>query len=404
MENINNTINVEATKEQKFSNNIIAAVAIIIALVLLLLGYFYIQNKSILSIRGATVTNADIKNKKEREKRNYDAYYSSLRQNNPMELQNSFLDDIKNGVNDEYTKSSIYFITHRFFDNGGDIYEIYDFVNEHPEINFLKEAEMIYPEIFGEIKKRNKNLTYRSHLYAYCAYLDVILKHNYGDIASIGTVANQYAKLVFFSKMILKSNKVSEGEKKIREEWVIRNAEKSLNYIALMEADIKGILNMQIDEKNIPARDILVGMNQFASSLRYLEAAGVRASTTVSSKEVFAFSSEFSHRNVKELEHFTAFLNASTLAIVSSSSPEEIKVALYPILDFDTRKVVDGNTSYNLGILGKIIDTKLEVLPRELSEGYYDIYSKWNIILLAKKVPEFKKWLMYNGWTETDFK
>ena len=109
---------------------------------------------------------------KERSK----AYFDSLLSNNPKELQNFFLNDIRNGVNDKYTKSDIYFITHRFFDNGGNIYEIYDYVEANPELTFLKEAENIYPGIFKLIKERKlEPYATDSGYYAYLAYVEVIL-------------------------------------------------------------------------------------------------------------------------------------------------------------------------------------------------------------------------------------
>jgi hypothetical protein len=405
MENINNNLaNNTTSTENKFTNKKLTIIALII-IFLFALVYFYLQRGERSVSKNNIITSYGTKDGKERAKRNFDAYYLSLRQNNPMELQNGFLEDIKNGVNDEYTKSSIYFITHRFFDNGGDIYEVYDYVNSHPELAFLKEAESIYPRIFAEISKKKKNFTYHTHLYAYCAYVETLIKYGYGDVASNATVANQYAKLAFFSKMIMSLDaNVSSKEKEFRNEWLVKNTDKSLKYITLTEPDIKKILNGEMTEKDIPARDILVGMNQYAASLRYLEAIGVKAPTTISSREVFTFSYDYSFKHVKELVFFTAFLNASTLALISSSTPNEIKTALYPILDFDTKKVTSTNANYNLGILGKIIDAKSIAKPKKLTADNFDIYSKWNIVMLAKKVPEFKKWLINNGWEESDFK
>ena len=120
----------------------------------------------------------------------------SLLGGDPKKLQNLFLEDIKNGKNDKFTKSAAYFITHRFFDNGGNIYEIYDYINAHPELAFLKEAEKIYPNIFDQIHKRTLPSIYvdRSY-YAYLAYVEILNKHGYSDIAALGTAANQYAKL-----------------------------------------------------------------------------------------------------------------------------------------------------------------------------------------------------------------
>src|ERR1035437_752403 len=128
-----------------------------------------------------------------------DAYYSGILKNNPAPLQNSLVADLQVGANDKYTKSDAYFVTHRFFDNNGNVYEIYEYVNSHPELAFLKEAEAIYPAIFKQIQNGTLPKTFvdRSY-YAYLAYVEVLYKHGYTDIAAEGTLANEYAKLAYF--------------------------------------------------------------------------------------------------------------------------------------------------------------------------------------------------------------
>lgn len=344
--------------------------------------------------------------------RHRNAYYAGILQNNPAALQNSFVDDIKNGLNDKYTKSDAYFVTHRFFDNGGNIYEIYDYVNSHPELAFLKEAEAIYPSIFKQIhEKVVPAVPCDRAMYAYLAYVEVLRNHGYTDIAAIGTMANQYAKLSYFLTVIAKDMPVKEGVK--RSKNVKHDTKKALEFIKFAKSDVVNILNNKLTSDDVTPRDILVGLNQYAAALRYLEALSALQSATSTliskseladfnkqSKEIFMFTMDYSHRNVPELRHFTSILNASTLVILDSSTPEEVRVALYPVLDLDLKKtkLIDNS------IIHKVLDSRFEKKAKNLDETEMDLYSKRNILMLAKKVPEFKVWLISNGWTEADFK
>lgn len=329
-----------------------------------------------------------------------DAYRASLLQNNPVALQNVFAEDVKNGVNDAYTKSSAYFVTHRFFDNGGNIYEIYDYVNNHPELAFLKEAEDIYPTIFKQIKDRTlPSEPVDRAIYAYCAYLEILEKHGYADIATLATIANKYADTAYFAKTISKG--MSEKAAISRTHYEKRNIFKSLKYAGLVKENVVDVLDGKITSSDIPARDVLVGLNQYAAALRYLEALGADVSfSPKSAKEIFTFTMDYSRRYVPELSLFTSLLNASTLVILNTSDSGEIKAALYPILDLNTKNIKTSDTS----IIHKIVNSRLEEKPKTISDTNLDIYSKRNILLLAHTVPDFKTWLMSNGWVEDDFK
>lgn len=327
------------------------------------------------------------------------AYYESLLQNKPSALQNSFAEDIKGGINDADTKSSAYFITHRFFDNGGDVYEIYDYVESHPELSFLKEAENIYPEVFKELKDKtlSTKFSYEPY-YVYLAYVEILYKYGYTDIAGLGTVANQYAAIAYKKMSLAKEMPANEGA--LYSKYTERDIKKSLEFLGLTNNDVEKILKGEITSVDMPARDILVGLNQYASALRYLEALGVNTTPPKTSREIFAFAMDYSSHFVIELNIFTSLINASTLAILNSSTSDEIKVALSPILSFDTKKP----NSYKGSVIRKIINSRLEEKPAKISDTKTSFYSKRNAQLLASKVPDFKVWLMSNGWVESDFK
>jgi hypothetical protein len=335
-----------------------------------------------------------------RVKATEDAFNASHLRNSPTALQDLFLSDVRNGVNDKVTKSAIYFITHRFFDNGGNVYEIYDYIEAHPELSFLKEAEKIYPKWFGQLKRGEIPRTHTDRsLYIYLAYVEVLEKHGYTDVAAVATAANQYVKTAYFNTTIAKEMPKKEGQ--YRSYFAKRDKKKGTEFLKRASQDVAAIMDGRITEKDIAPRDILVGLNQYAAALRYLEAmkADISASPR-SAGEIFEFTTEYAYRNVPALHHFTSLLNASTLAILDGADPRDVRTALYPILDFDMKDRVLADS-----ILHKVIQSRTEPkLPVErVGETNMDIYSKRNTLRLARIVPEFKAWLMSNGWVESDF-
>jgi hypothetical protein len=375
-----------------------ASTLILVLGALIFIGYF------------AGVKFVDITQRKatsEKEAQRHDAFYAGILKNDPKQLQNDFLTDIKIGVNDKYTKSDAYFVTHRYFDNGGNIYEVYDYVNSHPELAFMKEAEQIYPKVFQRIRENKIDRTFvDASYYAYLAYVEVLYKHGYTDIAAVSTLANQYAKMAYYNVTI--SREMSEKDGAERRKNSKNDALKAAEFIKAAKPDVDAILSGKMTDRDLTQRDILVGLNQYAAASRYLDALLIAVNMPTStmpdsyrnSRQVFSFAKEYSHKNVPELILFTSLLDASTLAILNDSTPQEIKVALFPILDFNTKT---GKLSPN-SIIHKILNSRFEQKPVDIGSTNMDIYSKRNTLRLAKKVPEFKLWLKYNGWQDSDFK
>lgn len=378
---------------KKTNKKTIVIVLVLVLAVLLLTGSF--RYFSALHQESRQQTAAD-----SRVNETEDAFNASHLRNSPTGLQDLFLDDIRNGVNDKVTKSAVYFITHRFFDNGGNIYEIYDFIEAHPELAFMKEAEAIYPNEFDQLKKGiiPKTPVDRA-LYIYCAYVEVLYKHGYADVAGVATVANQYAKTAYFTTTIAKEMPKKEGAHRSR--YAKRNVKKAVEFMRIAKQPVVDIMEGKLTEKDIMPRDILVGLNQYAAALRYLEAMGYDVSVSPkSAQEIFEFTTEYAYRNVPALHHFTSLLNASTLAIIDGADPRDVRSALYPVLDFDMKGRVLP-TSILHRVIGSRSETKLP--PERVGETNMDIYSKRNTLRLAGIVPEFKTWLMSNGWVESDF-
>ncbi len=340
------------------------------------------------------------KRESERAQRSRESWIASVLHNSPEALQNSFSDDVKNGVNDQYTKADAYWITHRYSDTLGNIYEIYDYIQSRPHLAFIQtEAEVIYPEVFERIKKKDVGIGTNFARYAYLAYIEVLKNHGYMDIAGIGTASNQYAKTAYFNTTI--ANHLSNKNKKVANRitrFIGRDTEKSIEFANYAQEDVVRILDGKLTDKDMPARDILVGLNQYAAGLRYRQSIGANYDSPKSADEIFDFTTKYAREKVPQLTYFTGLLNASTMAILNPEDPRKIKEALYPILNLDTKKV----SLLDASIVHHIIDAKFEpkngILMADL-----DMYGKRNVVRLASRVHEFKLWLMANGWTEQDF-
>ncbi len=325
------------------------------------------------------------------------AIFSSLIVDKPEQLQSFLIQDLQKGQNDQFTKAAAYFITHRYFDTGGNIYDIYDYVQAHSELAFLKEAESRYPEYFALVKNGTlpKTHTDRGTL-VYLAYAEVFAEHGYADTALLSTIANQYARTSYFSK--LHAEDTQDATEKARFLGIEKQGgDKAIEYIAKAKVEVDKILAGTLTYQDVPALEITVGLNQYASALRYLKAHGLDAGVPDNSEKIFAESTKWANTDI--FASFTALLNASTLAITHDYDPAKYAEILKPIYTWDTTKVppIKG------GAIDKILKTKNEVVPPEISKHPYGEYTRANISVLATLSPEFRAWLIKNGWKESDF-
>ncbi len=330
-----------------------------------------------------------------------EAYLSSVTKNDPSLLQQLFLEDMQNGRNDDYTKSTGYFVTHRFFDNGGDIYEVYDYINSHPELAFLKEAEEIYPEMFKRIREHtlSPNSSGMS-THAYLAYLEILDKYGYAGVANRGTLANGYAKLAWLA---WKQPEAFPRIKGVRMEWYQARINKAVLYANKVQPDIMKVLDGTFDATTVPERDILVGLNQYAAALRYFQALKVDFSSPRNASEIFAFSTDYARQYVPVLAPFTSLLDASTLMLVSPKSTEGIREALRPIFEHEiVGDELNRGIYYRLVVLAKTYSVARFGNSETINDDF-SLYGKINMVDLAHAVPDFKNWLMKYGWVESDF-
>jgi hypothetical protein len=336
----------------------------------------------------------------EKNKRHTLSYMQSVLQDDPKTLQEQFVQSVRDGVNDRYTKADAYFLTHRYLDNGGNIYELYDYIEQHPELAFLKEAEALKPSIFKQIKDRTLPSTYNGYsLHAYLAYLEVLDKYGYADVAALATAANQYAKTAWTVRAQPEAFPPGYDVKrhyKYMEEYALLFARKA-------QADVAAILDGRLTEDELLPHSIVVALNQQASTLRYFQDLGVAFSSTNTPEQMFAASRGYSKTRVPWLYLFSCFLDASTLRIVSPEKIAEINSALQPV--YLSELAVPGQNANSM--LRKIVDSKSEVVSffpgTNVPDLHLDIYGKRNVVSLARIVPEFREWLLKNGWQDTDF-
>jgi hypothetical protein len=318
------------------------------------------------------------------EKKLSTIFLNSFIKQRPEDLQNLLVNDIQDGKNDETTKAAMYWITHRFFDNKGDINEIYDFVNSHPETAFLREAESIYPEIFEKIK--NKELEIGNNLHnidatlAYLAYLKVIESSGYADIATLATLANKSIELTHrLTKFKNPTNVLEEYHFK----YIEAQKEMSPGYASKTQAIIDMYLkNEKRTLSKVEARDMLVGLNQYAQTLVYYKFLGIEYASTYTYESLFQESMAFAWQNVPELYHYSVFLYLASLVTLNEITAEKAFPLLGTIL---TRRI---ETSPSSSPVYRIIHCDKERAT----------YSCENIKLYAELDPRFKVWLEANGW------
>jgi hypothetical protein len=355
----------EQEKNKLVSSKSIALVAGI----LILIGVLVLVFSGKISLKQAT-----------RAERYQSFYQASLVENNPKELQNFFTEEVKQGRNDELVKAAAYFITHRYFDSKGNIYELYAYSHSDPALSFLVKAEAIYPDIFNIIKNKGLPETYsESGNYAYLAYLEVLANKGYADVAVFGTAANQYAKLAYIP--------LSSGN---HTKQSTQNINKSLFFANKAKSDVATIVKGAVT-KPVYQSNIVVGLNQYAHALRYYKAMSVPFDSPVQPEEVFTFTTNYTTKYVPELYLFTSILNTSSLVMVKADS-SKIEEAVKPVVLFDTK--ISKPRSYS------VIDRIISSRTGKEEEG---IYSKKNIAIIAKASPSFKSWLVLNGWSESDF-
>lgn len=327
-------------------------------------------------------------------------YFDSAFHNDPSQIKAAYVEALRQGLNDAQAKLDIYFITRRYIDNGGDIYELYEYVNSQPDLAFFKEAEEIYPKAFQLIRERKLPFVFTDYgLYAYLAYVEVLEKHGYANFAMLGTAANQYVKMAYYKTDLVREQAAGNlllDYPKYPQSEIENDTWKALVYAEKAEVELSGILRNVEGEERAQPIDVVYGAEQYASALRYLEALNVDVSAFTPSRDVSTLALRYSHGRVPELYLMASLSNAVTLLKSGIGNPNEMRNAIYPFLD------IRDPLHKQSGITDKIIRARVE----GMTTRWFSLlvpYSRENIVQISSRVPEFKTWLISNGWKEDDF-
>ena len=312
----------------------------------------------------------------------------------PRPLQDFMANQIASGVNDDATKAAVYWVAHRYFDNGGNIYEIYDFIETTPAVAFLKKAEAIYPEIFATIRTTEvRNWSYES-LMALLAYYETIDRAGYADIGIWSTTANKYAEQAY--KNIPNANDTPEFAIE-RKKYFDMVASRSYGFLRKAHAfivnktmktgtfeDLKGLPDTMLKD------NILVGLNQYASAIQNLKGAGAEYPTGISPIDLFEFNSKYAEEFVPRLYLFTNYLYATALVYGGDATVETVALPLGRAVAYMREQNNEGPAT-----IQRIINSK--------TSGESGVFQYSTTKKLAELSPEFKAWLMDSGWTAADF-
>ena len=313
-------------------------------------------------------------------------------------FKESFLRDVGDGINDKYTKSYAHLFVYQYFMNGGNVYEVSNYIENNKELFFLKEAVKIYPDYFKSLKEKRLPMTYSDEgMYISLAYFETLEKNGYGDIATLGILSGQYAKMAYYKKMIINDKKkgFNLDYPAYTEEQISHDISKAIFFANKTKELIRSVIDSG-EIQTYTNYDLLKGVTEYASAMRYLNAIDADFQSTKSAQDIFSFATTFAYKKVPSLYLFTTLSNASTLLIVKDNNiNQNLKNALYPLLSFDLKNVSPNS------LISRVIQSRYEISSSRFAD--LGIYSKVNILLYAKKIPEFKKWLIINGWKEENF-
>jgi hypothetical protein len=356
-----------------------------------LVAIFLLVVSSVLVLYYKNLTNTNQKTRSALilDKKNFKDYIdlNPLR-NEVTPLQNYLLSDIKAGKNDDFTKSAAYWMSHRYFDNGGDIYEIYDYVKANPELAFLNEAELLVPDDFAALKKGRVENYGGPSFRAYIAYLEVLEKYGYLGLPGLSTLASKEISTVFNANKAQAYFASSSLPLEKYKEKLKSNINKSLYYAEKAKIDLDKV--MKGDTSGfVSVNDAVVGLTQYASALQMYKALKIDFKSDYTTDQVFDMSAKLAKPTV--LSYFTSYSRLYSYILTKEINAENVKVPLSVIYDSPFQEEYRPGT-----FLYRIINSKSGTTGK-------GIYSYETTRELAKYSPEFKDWLKKHGWVDQDF-
>lgn len=310
------------------------------------------------------------------------AFGAAILGNNPKPMQDLFLEKVRSGLKDEDANSFAYWVWHRYYDNGGNMYEIYNFVQKNPELSFLNEAEILEPIAFKEIKDKKSRFGSVNSFKAFLAYVTILDNYGYTNAPIVTTLA---AKNITFAR--------EEKEKKDYDKLIYENyVKKADTYAQRSEALINSIIDSNFTLlKN--KQDMVVSVNQYIDTLTEYKILGMERKTKYSIDEIFSKIIVYSKNNVNILFFYTGYNRAVSLLRLEDKDNSKYEQALFDIAKYD---YVNSPFKAPGNMLYKIVNSK--------EDTKYDVGYNYKVVVgLSEMYPEFRSWLIKSGWTEADF-
>lgn len=312
----------------------------------------------------------------------------------------NFLADIHSGnFSLRASENALTFVS-MYLTSGGDIYSVYDFINLYPELAFLKAAEKMHPDVFEKIKSRRVPYTYSDEgLIAFLTYLEALESYGYKDITITGALVYQYSKKAFYMEMILKDKLKGESldYPEYTQNEINESIKKAIYFTEKASNSVADILKEEVVYKNIATRQAFNSLLQFAYGLRYLEALNTKIDIKNEANDIFSFAKKYTNKGkVPETYLAVYFLDAASLLLLDDFSlnkqiTEDLKIF------FTSEKKFK-----NIEPVVTILNSRYKKTATRYL--HLDMYGYKNVVRLSKVVPEFKDWLIINGWKEGDFK
>lgn len=305
----------------------------------------------------------------------------------PKPLQDFLIKEIKSGDKNNFTQSAAYWMSHRYFDNGGDIYEIYNYVKANPELNFLGEAELLESASFKLIEKGEVKNYSRESLAAYLAYLKVFDKYGYLNFPGLSTLTNKIVERAYFSKLILDAipNKTIariKGFSTYYDNQILESLKYQVKASSSLDKVMKGDISDFASKK-----DAIVGLTQYANALQFYKALRVDYVSIYTAEQVFDISIKMAEDT--GLNYFVNYSRAVSTIITKEINSDIIKRPLAVVISYQGKNPVKDTVIY------KIINSRIS--------GEVGLYSYKNVATLGTYSPEFKSWLIERGWVDQDF-
>jgi hypothetical protein len=309
-----------------------------------------------------------------------------------------FIADVTSGNHTLQATAHAYTFVSQYVRNGGNIYEVYDFIESHPELSFLKKAQAVYPTVFDHVQQKQLPHTYSDNgLYAYLAYLEILEQQGYGGITVTGELAYQYSKFAYYMKMILadKHKGQSLTYPNYSQTEIADAISKATVFAQKADSEAVGILTNTTDYPDIASVPAFKGLVQYASAIRFLQALDVTFSPYDSSKDIFTFATTYARKGGLPDMYLPVYLShATSLLVLPNPDQNELRNALVPFFSITAE-------SAKVGLVKQILNSKYTPSISRFSD--LNMLSYATIRTLGTKVPEFKAWLLKNGWGEIDF-